>query len=127
LPALGGSRPTLTAAYAAPQTPLEQTIAEVWQEFLRLKTVGVNDVFFELGGHSLLLVLVHEKLQQRLGREVPIADLFKFPTVRAFAQQLSDTREHKHESSDNRQRASARREAVRARMKAGGISSPKES
>jgi len=115
LPALGASRPTLTAGYAAPQTPLEQTIAEVWQEFLRLKTVGVNDVFFELGGHSLLLVLVHEKLQQRLGREVPIADLFKFPTVRALAQHLSGTPEHKEESSVNRLRASARREAVRAR------------
>jgi amino acid adenylation domain-containing protein len=115
LPAPGASRPTLTAAYAAPQTPLEQTIAEVWQEFLRLETVGVNDVFFELGGHSLLLVLVHEELQRRLGREVPIADLFKYPTVRALAQHLSDTSERKEESSVNRQRASARREAVRAR------------
>ena len=117
LPAVGASRPILTAGYAAPQTPLEQTIAEVWQEFLQLKTVGVNDVFFELGGHSLLLVLVHEKLQQRLGREVPIADLFKFPTVRALAQHLSGTPEHKEESSVNRQRASARQEALSARSK----------
>ena len=117
LPALGASRPTLTVAYAIPQTPLEQTIAEVWQEFLRLETVGVNDVFFDLGGHSLLLVLVHEELQQRLGREVPIADLFKFPTVRALAQHLSGTPEQKEESSVNRQRASARKEALSARSK----------
>jgi amino acid adenylation domain-containing protein len=115
LPAPGASRPTLTAAYAAPQTLLEQKIAEVWQKFLCLETVGINDVFFELGGHSLLLVLVHEELQLRLGREVPIADLFKFPTVRALAQHLSATPEHKEESSVNRQRASARREAVKAR------------
>jgi amino acid adenylation domain-containing protein len=115
LPALVASRPSLAAAYAAPQTPIEQTIAEVWREFLRLETVGVNDVFFELGGHSLLLVLVHEKLQQRLGREVPIADLFKFPTVRALAQHLSVPPEHQKESSVNYQRASARRTAVRAR------------
>ena len=117
LPAPGASRPILTAAYAAPQTPLEQAIAEVWQEFLRLKTVGVNDVFFELGGHSLLLVLVHEELQQRLGREVPIADLFRFPTVRALAQHLSARPDQKEESSLNRQRASARQEAIRARSK----------
>ena len=117
LPALVASRPTLAAGYAAPQTPLEQTIAEVWREFLRLETVGVNDVFFELGGHSLLLVLVHEKLQERLGREVPIADLFKFPTVRALAQHLSGIPGHKEESSVNRQRASARREAIKARSK----------
>ncbi|HET6975216.1 MAG TPA: amino acid adenylation domain-containing protein [Pyrinomonadaceae bacterium] len=117
LAALGASRPILTAGYAAPQTPLEQTIAEVWQEFLRLETVGVNDVFFELGGHSLLLVLVHEKLQQRLGRELPIADLFKFPTVRALAQHLSGTPEQKEESSVNRRRANARQEALSARSK----------
>jgi amino acid adenylation domain-containing protein len=115
LPAAGVSRPTITAAYAAPQTPLEQTIAEVWQEFLRLEKVGANDVFFELGGHSLLLVLLHEELQRRLVREVPIADLFKYPTVRTLAQHLGNTSEHKEESSLNRQRASARRDAARAR------------
>jgi amino acid adenylation domain-containing protein len=117
LPALVASRPTLAAAYAAPQTPLEQTIAEVWREFLRLETVGVNDVFFELGGHSLLLVLMHERLQERLGREVPITELFKFPTVRALAQHLGGIPAHKEESSLNRQRASARQEALRARSK----------
>jgi hypothetical protein len=79
LPAPGASRPALRATYAAPQTPLEQTIAAVWREFLKLDTVGVNDIFFELGGHSLLLVLVHETLQQRLEREVSIADLIIGP------------------------------------------------
>jgi amino acid adenylation domain-containing protein len=117
LPALGSTRPTQAAAYAAPQTPLEKTIAEVWREFLRLETVGANDVFFELGGHSLLLVLVHERLQERLGREVPIADLFKFPTIRVLSQHLSGISEPKEESSLNRERAGARQEALRARSK----------
>jgi acyl carrier protein len=107
----------LAAAYAAPQTPLEKTIAEVWQALLQIETVGANDIFFDLGGHSLLLVLVHEKLQERLGREVPIADLFKFPTVRALAQHLSGIAGQKKDSSLNRQRAGARQEAIRARSK----------
>ncbi len=117
LPAPGASRPALRAAYAAPQTPLEQTIAEVWQEFLQLDTVGVNDIFFELGGHSLLLVLVHEDLQKRLGREVSIADLFKFPTVRALARHLSGSSPKKEESSLNRRRAGERQAALKARSK----------
>ncbi|HEX5882907.1 MAG TPA: amino acid adenylation domain-containing protein [Pyrinomonadaceae bacterium] len=117
LPAPGASRPAMAVAYAAPQTPLEQTIAEVWREFLRLDSIGVNDMFFELGGHSLLLVLVHEKLQQRLNRDVPISDLFKFPTVRALARHLSIRPEQKEESSPNRQRASARQEALKARSR----------
>ena len=65
---------------------------------------------------SLLLVLVHEKLQERLGREVPIADLFRFPTVRALSQHLSGSSRHK-ESSLNRERADARQQAIRARSK----------
>ncbi|HEX2268423.1 MAG TPA: amino acid adenylation domain-containing protein, partial [Pyrinomonadaceae bacterium] len=117
LPAPGTSRPALRASYAAPQTPLERTIAEVWREFLKLDQVGVNDIFFELGGHSLLLVLVHETLQRRLEREVPIADLFKFPTVRALARHLSGNSPEKEEQSLNRQRAGERRAALEARSK----------
>ena len=117
LPPLDTSRPAWAAAYAAPQTPLEKTIAEVWQALLQIETVGANDIFFDLGGHSLLLVLVHEKLQERLGREVLIADLFKFPTVRALAQHLGGIGGQKKDSSINRQRAGARQEAIRARLK----------
>jgi len=119
LPAPGAARPALRASYAAPQTPLEQTIAAVWREFLQLDTVGVNDIFFELGGHSLMLVLVHETLQQRLEREVPVADMFKFPTVRALAQHLSGNSPNKEEASLNRRRAGERRAALSARSKAG--------
>ncbi|HEX5890499.1 MAG TPA: amino acid adenylation domain-containing protein, partial [Pyrinomonadaceae bacterium] len=115
LPAPDASRPALRSAYAAPQTRLEQTIAEVWQEFLQLDTVGVNDSFFELGGHSLLLVLVHETLQQRLEREVAIADLFKFPTVRALARHLSGSSPKQEESSLNRRRAGERQAALKGR------------
>ncbi|HKS08544.1 MAG TPA: amino acid adenylation domain-containing protein [Pyrinomonadaceae bacterium] len=118
LPAPDASRPALRASFAAPQTPLEQTIAAVWREFLQLDQVGVNDIFFELGGHSLLLVLVHETLQQQLEREVPIADLFKFPTVRALARHLGGNSPDKEEESINRHRAGERRAALNARSKA---------
>jgi amino acid adenylation domain-containing protein len=117
LPAPSASRPALRASYAAPQTPLEQTIAAVWREFLHLDTVGVNDIFFELGGHSLLLVLVHETLQQRLEREVSIADMFKFPTVRALARHLSGSSPNNEAASLNRRRAGERRAALKARSK----------
>ncbi|HEX8559857.1 MAG TPA: amino acid adenylation domain-containing protein [Pyrinomonadaceae bacterium] len=121
LPAPGPSRPALAAPYAAPQTPLEKAIAEVWREFLRLESIGVNDNFFELGGHSLMLVLVQERLRESHGRDVPVADLFRFPTVRALSLHLGHAPGRKDvegESSPNRQRAGARQEALRARSRA---------
>jgi amino acid adenylation domain-containing protein/non-ribosomal peptide synthase protein (TIGR01720 family) len=72
-----------------PQTELETLIAEVWQEVLQVNKVGIYDHFFEIGGHSLLIVQVQAKLQDKLGLEIPMVELFEHPTIHALAQHLS--------------------------------------
>src|ERR1044071_141234 len=52
LPALDHSR-VEDAEFIPPSTPVEQTLAEVWQEVLGGKQIGTLDNFFNLGGHSL--------------------------------------------------------------------------
>ena len=66
LPNTEGMRPVLDVEYAPPQRGLEETIAALWQETLKVERVGVNDNFFDLGGHSLLMARVHNKLQAEL-------------------------------------------------------------
>ena len=73
---------------AAPRTPVEAALAEVWREVLGVEAVGREDGFFELGGHSLLIVRLQARLRERLGREVSIVDLFRHPTVAALARHL---------------------------------------
>jgi acyl carrier protein len=88
LPAPGAGRPRLASAYAAPESELEKKVAGLWGAALRQTEVGVDDSFFDLGGDSLLLTAVHMELQKALKREIPITDLFQYPTIRRLAQHL---------------------------------------
>jgi len=74
---------------ARPESELDRSIAEVWQEMLGREAVGVDDNFFDLGGHSLLVVRVHRKLQEVLGRSLALTDLYRFPTIRALSSYLT--------------------------------------
>jgi acyl carrier protein len=70
---------------AVPQTQAEKAIAAIWQAVLGIDRVGLHDNFFDLGGHSLLMIKVHHQLQQQLALELPLVELFRYPTVRALA------------------------------------------
>jgi amino acid adenylation domain-containing protein len=76
------------ADYAAPRTPIERQITDIWRELLGVPQVGIDDNFFDLGGHSLLIVQVHERLAARLDRDIRIVELFQYPTIRALAAHL---------------------------------------
>ncbi|MEO0948976.1 MAG: AMP-binding protein, partial [Cyanobacteria bacterium J06641_5] len=80
---------TEEAAYVAPRTPLEDTLAAIWAETLDLPKVGVRDSFFELGGHSLQAIRVMARIEGDLGVELPLSALFQAPTVAAMARQLA--------------------------------------
>jgi amino acid adenylation domain-containing protein len=85
LPAPGPSRPELEQAYVAPQTRLEQCLAHLWDEVLKLDRVGIHDNFFALGGDSIQGAIFINKLQQHLQDRLYIVALFDAPTVAAFA------------------------------------------
>jgi Condensation domain/Phosphopantetheine attachment site len=76
-------------AYVAPSKDLERTIVGVWQEMLQLETVGIHNNFFDLGAHSLMMVKTCDRLSVVLNRTVAIVDLFRYPTIHALAQYLS--------------------------------------
>jgi hypothetical protein len=88
LPAPDAARPELAAVYVAPQTEVEQTLAGIWQDVLKLERVGVHDNFFELGGHSLLLVRVHSRVRDLFGSQVTLLDLFRYPTISTLGRYL---------------------------------------
>lgn len=89
LPAPDRRRPALPQTLVTARTPIEQAIAAIWQELLGVEKVGMDDNFFDLGGHSLLLVQLHREVVSRLGVGVAVMDLFRYPTISAFARFIS--------------------------------------
>ncbi|WP_095143824.1 non-ribosomal peptide synthetase [Pseudomonas sp. Irchel s3b6] len=71
--------------YQAPGTELEQTLADIWAQVLKVEQVGVRDNFFELGGHSLLATQIASRVQNALQRDVPLRAMFECSTVQALA------------------------------------------
>ncbi len=102
------------AAPSAPQTEAERKIAAIWQELLRVDKVSTQDNFFDLGGDSLLLVQFHNRLQTAFGRDLPVVEMFKYPTISALANYLSQTPD-KPTLQESEARADARRAAIRQR------------
>lgn len=68
----------------------EEIVMAVWQDVLGDVPIEPTENFFDLGGHSLLAVQVARKLGEQLGNDVPIVDLFQYPTVRSLAAQLGN-------------------------------------
>ncbi|MBH3406166.1 non-ribosomal peptide synthetase [Pseudomonas glycinae] len=71
--------------YLAPRSDLEQTLADIWAEVLKVEKVGVRDNFFELGGHSLLATQIASRVQKTLQRDVPLRAMFECSTVEELA------------------------------------------
>jgi amino acid adenylation domain-containing protein len=81
LPLLEQRRPAADETYEAPRTPLEESVATVWREVLKLEQVGRRENFFELGGHSLLGARLISNLRRTLNCEVSLIDVFQSPTI----------------------------------------------
>ncbi|WP_259698893.1 condensation domain-containing protein, partial [Pseudomonas chlororaphis] len=74
----------LQQVYVAPQSQLEQRIAAIWADVLKLEQVGVTDNFFELGGDSIISIQVVSRARQAGIRFTP-RDLFQYQTVQGLA------------------------------------------
>ncbi|MEA5517931.1 amino acid adenylation domain-containing protein [Limnoraphis robusta] len=85
-------RPQLEATYVMPKTEIEKTIAQIWQKALKLENIGIHDNFFDLGGHSLLMVRVHSQLRAAFSSDIPLVEMFRYPTIHALADYFNHSR-----------------------------------
>jgi amino acid adenylation domain-containing protein len=83
------SLPVPTAVTAGklvlPRTALEEQLADLFRQLLRLERVSIEDSFFALGGHSLLATQLLVRVRAAWNVEVPLREIFRTPTVAALA------------------------------------------
>ncbi|MGY4490642.1 amino acid adenylation domain-containing protein [Pseudomonas sp. TE3610] len=74
----------LQGAYLAPQGPVEQALAQIWQGLLGVERVGRDDNFFQLGGDSIVAIQVVSRARQG-GLQLSPKDVFQQQTLAALA------------------------------------------
>ncbi|MDT9002461.1 phosphopantetheine-binding protein, partial [Paucibacter sp. APW11] len=87
-------------AYEAPQGEVEQTLAAIWGELLKLQRIGRRDNFFELGGSSLLATQVMLQMRKAFEIDMPLIQLFQTPVLSDLAELVVTAVVQRFESSD---------------------------
>ena len=90
LPAADFASRPVEEGYEPPQDALELHLVKIWESLLHTAPIGCDDDFFDLGGHSLLAVRLFAEIEKATGRKLPLATLFRAPTVRQIADLLRD-------------------------------------
>ncbi|MGH7577460.1 MAG: condensation domain-containing protein, partial [Longimicrobiales bacterium] len=91
LPDPDAARPALPTPYRPPRTPLEERVARIWADVLRLERVGVEDQFLDLGGNSLLAIQIIARVNQAFDVDLPLRSAFEASSVAALARLVDDT------------------------------------
>jgi amino acid adenylation domain-containing protein len=90
LPGPSVTEPTRDVQSARPQTAAQETLITIWKSVLDLSEVGIHDNFFELGGHSLIAVRLFAQIEKQFDKRLPLATLFRAPTVAQLAAALEN-------------------------------------
>ena len=75
-----------------PQTQVEQVLAGIYGEILKIKNVGRRQGFFELGGHSLLATQVVSRVREVFQVELSVRSIFETPEVDRLARTIETAR-----------------------------------
>lgn len=72
-------------SYKNPKDGLEEQLAKIWSEALKVEPIGRHDNFFELGGQSALALTLLEKVAERWSVQLPFTAVLRCPTIHEMA------------------------------------------
>ncbi len=74
----------------AQMTPLQETLAGMWQDVIGIDDVGIHDNFFDLGGHSVLVTQIVARIRKNLNVNLSLRSVFDHPTIAELAAVIED-------------------------------------
>jgi acyl carrier protein len=76
--------------FIAPRDVVEEVVADIFGEVLKLRGMSVADNFFELGGHSLLATQVVSRVRSTFQMDLPLRSFFLSPSIAGVAEAIKD-------------------------------------
>ena len=76
-----------TETYEKPSTDFEKKLVALWEEFLNVEKIGINDNFFDLGGDSLIAIRMQIEAF-KLGLNISYSDIFTYPTIKQLSNKI---------------------------------------
>jgi amino acid adenylation domain-containing protein len=74
--------------FISPRTPVEEALAGIIMEILKVPRVSMDDDFFHLGAHSLLGAQIAARVRGVFGTELKLLDVFDAPTVAELSMKI---------------------------------------
>lgn len=78
---------------ALPENNLQRQLISIWERLLDIQGIGIDDHYFDLGGHSILALQLFTEIEQLTGIRLPLATLFKAPTIRQLVLTLQSSQQ----------------------------------
>jgi len=84
------SQRDLSTPCVPPATELEKAVAQIWEDAIGVRPIGIDDDFFELGGDSLRALQVASRICGQFGVDLMDTMPFSQPTVRELARAVEE-------------------------------------
>lgn len=72
-----------------PKNEIEEKLANIWKETLKLAEVSTTDNFYELGGDSIKIMQILGKIQHEFKQKIDVSEFSDHPTIASLAKLLS--------------------------------------
>lgn len=119
LPEPDQERRGIEREYIPPRNDMEEKLAGIMTEVLKVERIGVHDNFFEMGGHSLLGMQVVARVRKVFRVELPLRSLFEEPTIAGLCPEIEKAEKRDDSSvipTPTRRSSPSRREQLLAKL-----------